>query len=65
MIRALKSMQGWNGSGTIFFGLCNLRCVFCQNWDISQRKKGWELGAEEIAEGIAYTRTCIYVSVVS
>ena len=50
VIRALKSMQGWNGSGTIFFGLCNLRCVFCQNWDISQRKKGWELGAEEIAD---------------
>ncbi len=43
-------LQGWNGSGTIFFGLCNLRCVFCQNWDISQRKKGWELGAEEIAD---------------
>ena len=43
-------MQGWNGSGTIFFGLCNLRCVFCQNWDISQRKKGWKLGAEEIAD---------------
>lgn len=28
-------LRGWNGSGTIFFGLCNLRCVFCQNWDIS------------------------------
>lgn len=43
-------LQGWNGSGTIFFGLCNLRCVFCQNWDISQQKKGWELKAEEIAD---------------
>jgi hypothetical protein len=21
----------------------NLRCVFCQNWDISQKKNGWEL----------------------
>jgi putative pyruvate formate lyase activating enzyme len=41
---------GWNGSGTIFFGMCNLRCVFCQNWDISQRKKGWTLTAEEIAD---------------
>jgi putative pyruvate formate lyase activating enzyme len=29
-------LTGWNGSGTIFFGHCNLRCVFCQNWDISQ-----------------------------
>ena len=40
----------WNGSGTIFFGMCNLRCVFCQNWDISQKKNGWELDAKEIAD---------------
>jgi len=43
-------LQGWQGSGTIFFGMCNLRCVFCQNWDISQKKNGWELKAEEIAD---------------
>jgi putative pyruvate formate lyase activating enzyme len=42
-------LRGWNGSGTIFFGLCNLRCVFCQNWDISQRRNGRELDAEGIA----------------
>ncbi|MEJ2218068.1 MAG: radical SAM protein [Gemmatimonadota bacterium] len=29
-------LRGWRGSGTIFFGHCNLRCVFCQNGDISQ-----------------------------
>jgi len=29
-------LRGWNGSGTIFFGHCNLRCVFCQNYNISQ-----------------------------
>ena len=29
-------LRGWNGSGTIFFAHCNLRCVFCQNYDISQ-----------------------------
>ena len=29
-------LRGWHGSGTIFFGHCNLRCVFCQNFDISQ-----------------------------
>src|SRR5262249_20053395 len=29
-------LRGWNGSGTIFFSYCNLRCVFCQNYDISQ-----------------------------
>jgi putative pyruvate formate lyase activating enzyme len=29
-------LRGSRGSGTIFFGHCNLRCVFCQNFDISQ-----------------------------
>jgi putative pyruvate formate lyase activating enzyme len=43
-------LRGWNGSGTIFFGMCNLRCVFCQNWDISQQERGRELPAEAIAE---------------
>jgi len=32
-------LRGWNGSGTIFFAHCNLRCVFCQNFDISQGVK--------------------------
>lgn len=43
-------LRGRNGSGTIFFGLCNLRCVFCQNWDISQQKSGRECTADEIAD---------------
>jgi putative pyruvate formate lyase activating enzyme len=42
-------LRGSKGSGTIFFGLCNLRCVFCQNWDISQQHQGRELDAEAIA----------------
>jgi putative pyruvate formate lyase activating enzyme len=43
-------LRGWNGSGTIFFAQCNLRCVFCQNYDISQ--SGWfpEISAERLAE---------------
>ncbi|MER3416812.1 MAG: radical SAM protein [Gemmataceae bacterium] len=28
-------LRGWKGSGTIFFAYCNLKCVFCQNFDIS------------------------------
>jgi len=32
-------LRGWNGSGTIFFSNCNLRCVFCQNYEISQAVK--------------------------
>ena len=43
-------LRGWNGSGTIFFGLCNLRCVFCQNWDISQRAAGSECRPEQISD---------------
>ncbi len=43
-------LRGWRGSGTIFFGLCNLRCQFCQNWDISQKRSGTECGPNEIAE---------------
>jgi putative pyruvate formate lyase activating enzyme len=42
-------LSGLNGSGTIFFSHCNLRCVFCQNWDISQHAAGAERSAGEIA----------------
>ena len=43
-------LRGWNGSGTIFFSLCNLRCVFCQNWDISQKSVGDEHPPERMAD---------------
>ncbi|MEW6745957.1 MAG: radical SAM protein [Planctomycetota bacterium] len=42
-------LRGWRGSGTIFFANCNLHCVFCQNWDISQMASGRECSAREIA----------------
>ncbi|MCL6506655.1 MAG: radical SAM protein [Bryobacteraceae bacterium] len=42
-------LRGWRGSGTIFFSLCNLRCVFCQNWEISQAGEGVEVGPERLA----------------
>ena len=42
-------LRGSNGSGTIFFSWCNLRCVYCQNWDISQRGLGREVEPPEIA----------------
>ncbi len=35
-------LRGWNGSGTIFFSMCNLRCVFCQNHEISFVPNGTE-----------------------
>lgn len=43
-------LRGWNGSGTIFFSLCNLRCVFCQNWDISQQQSGQECDSGTVAD---------------
>jgi putative pyruvate formate lyase activating enzyme len=42
-------LRGWNGSGTIFFAWCNLRCVFCQNFDTSQVGDGTEVTAEQLA----------------
>ena len=43
-------LRGSRGSGTIFFSFCNLRCAFCQNWDISQKGIGREVEPGEIAE---------------
>jgi putative pyruvate formate lyase activating enzyme len=42
-------LRGSDGSGTIFFGMCNLRCVFCQNYEISQARRGAEVTAGELA----------------
>ena len=42
-------LRGASGSGTIFFSLCNLKCVFCQNWDISQNGEGIEVSPEDLA----------------
>mmetsp|Transcript_19597 Transcript_19597/g.35341 ORF Transcript_19597/g.35341 Transcript_19597/m.35341 type:complete len:350 (-) Transcript_19597:456-1505(-) len=44
-------LQGSRGSGTIFFGGCNMKCVFCQNWDVSQRvESGYPMTGPEIAD---------------
>ncbi|MEJ5250376.1 MAG: radical SAM protein [Chthonomonadetes bacterium] len=42
-------LRGWNGSGTIFFTWCGLRCVFCQNSDISHDGSGVEVSPERLA----------------
>ena len=42
-------LSGRNGSGTIFFSWCNLRCVYCQNWEISQKGVGREIEPEGLA----------------
>jgi putative pyruvate formate lyase activating enzyme len=43
-------LRGWSGSGTIFFSQCNLRCVFCQNFDISWQGHGHPVAAEGLAD---------------
>jgi putative pyruvate formate lyase activating enzyme len=43
-------LRGWKGSGTIFFASCNLRCVYCQNYEISQLREGREVSVKELAD---------------
>ena len=43
-------ISGTKGSGTVFFSNCNLNCVFCQNYEISNQGKGKEIRIEELAE---------------
>lgn len=42
-------LVGRYGSGTIFFGYCNLSCVYCQNWTISHLGEGEEISYDELA----------------
>ena len=42
-------LVGRGGSGTIFFTHCNLRCVFCQNYDISHLGEGYEISPGGLA----------------
>jgi len=42
-------ISGKRGSGTIFFSNCNLNCVYCQNYEISQLGRGKEISIEELA----------------
>lgn len=37
-----------NGSGTVFFGGCSLRCVFCQNYELSRAERGREISPKEL-----------------
>ena len=43
-------ISGEKGSGTIFFSNCNLNCIYCQNYEISQQGKGKEISIERLAE---------------
>ena len=60
-------LVGRYGSGTIFFTWCNLRCVFCQNYTISQLGEGEEVTKEELAGMMLHlqARGCHNINLVS
>ncbi len=43
-------ISGTNGSGTVFFSGCSLKCVFCQNFEISQQFKGKDISENELID---------------
>jgi putative pyruvate formate lyase activating enzyme len=48
-----KSLNSENGVGNIFFGNCNLKCVYCQNYQISQNPKNeqfYEISIEKLSD---------------
>lgn len=45
-------LTGNNGSGTIFFTHCNLRCQFCQNYQISQQHLGYPMDSGQLANAM-------------
>lgn len=45
-------LRGWRGSGTIFFARCNLRCQYCQNYEISQSDSGEAVSESRLAEAM-------------
>ena len=64
------ALSGSRGSGTIFSGNCNLRCMFCQNYQISQnwqRQKSNEVSVEMLAEDMLYLQAqgCHNINLVS
>lgn len=43
-------ISGKNGSGTVFFSGCNLKCCFCQNYEISHQTRGREITVQELGD---------------
>jgi putative pyruvate formate lyase activating enzyme len=51
------AISGTRGSGTVFFGNCNMRCVYCQNYQISQnwkKQQSRQIDCHALAESILY-----------
>lgn len=49
-------LSGTRGSGTIFFSGCNLRCLFCQNFEISHGGKGLEVSEKQLIDCMLYLK---------
>lgn len=49
-----RVLVGRHGSGTIFFAGCSLKCIFCQNYQISHLNQGMEIASEDLAEEMLY-----------
>jgi putative pyruvate formate lyase activating enzyme len=62
-----RPLVGRGGSGTVFFSNCNLRCVFCINWEISQGGEGAPRGVDDLAEMMLHLQEigCSNVNVVT
>ena len=62
-----RPLSGRRGSGTVFFGWCNLRCVFCQNWQISHCGDGRELDEATLAAQMLFLQAsgCHNINLVS
>jgi putative pyruvate formate lyase activating enzyme len=45
-------ISGFRGSGTVFLAGCNLHCVYCQNWTISQARAGEPISVSELAQAM-------------
>ncbi len=43
-------ISGESGSGTVFFSHCNMKCIFCQNYDISTKHHGKKVTADELSD---------------
>lgn len=62
-----RPLVGRGGSGTIFFSHCNLRCVFCQNYQISILGRGTRITVEQLATAMLQLQAagCHNVNVVT
>jgi len=63
-------ISGGRGSGTVFFGNCNMRCVYCQNYQISQgvREQSEAIDSHTLAERMLYLQNkleCHNINLVS